>query len=103
MLNTKNLSYKRIAQLLVAIMSAMFIVSIAEIALESSHDCTGEDCPICASIETCTHNLKLLGSGKTESTSSIIIAVIVFASLISQKPIAAIMPSLITKKTRLDN
>ena len=39
------------------------ILSLSYIAREEIHDCSGEDCPICACIHQAEQNLKNLGTG----------------------------------------
>ena len=45
------------------------------LALESNHDCIGEDCPVCACLEQCGQVIRLMGTGLLAD------AVILFAAL----------------------
>ena len=45
------------------------IFSLFYIAREEIHDCSGEDCPICACIHQAEQNLKNLGTGVVISSS----------------------------------
>lgn len=75
----------------VALFSMLFIVK------EADHDCTGENCPICACIHQAEQTLKQLGTGDTgkalvvPALSSVIVTLFLVGlftpcvSLISQK------------------
>ncbi|MGN0665513.1 MAG: hypothetical protein ACI4KF_03195 [Huintestinicola sp.] len=41
------------------------IFSFSFIALESGHDCTGEDCPICEAVVHCEEAVQTLGTAET--------------------------------------
>ena len=68
-------------QILVAIMSAVMIISIIISVLflvhETNHDCTGEDCPICAMMEIVSNNLESMGVGM-----AVVFAAVVFAAFV---------------------
>ncbi|WP_044915127.1 MULTISPECIES: hypothetical protein [unclassified Butyrivibrio] len=56
-----------IVNFLVAIlgMTMVFVVLFSAIfvATESLHDCTGDECPVCAILHQCENNLNQLGDG----------------------------------------
>ena len=70
MKKTKTIAAFIMAVVIIAVMfsSAFFI------AVKSEHDCTGEDCHVCASISVCKENLKTF-SGKTVSVKTISLGV----------------------------
>lgn len=80
----------------VALFSMLFIVK------EADHDCTGENCPVCACIHQAEQTLKQLGTGDTGRTlivpalSSVIVA---FSLAVLFTPCV----SLISQKVRLNN
>ena len=50
---------KRIAVITVSLIMALSLLfSVAYIAAEAEHDCTGEECVICARIEVCVNTLR---------------------------------------------
>ena len=54
---------KRIAAGVMALMMLALIgFSAFCIAAEAEHDCTGEDCPVCACVRQCGKTLRLLGT-----------------------------------------
>ncbi len=56
--------YKRIAAGIMGIlMLLIMLLSAFYIASEADHDCTGEDCPICACIQQCENTLRQIGYG----------------------------------------
>lgn len=51
------------ALLLGAAVLAAFLLSAFFLAAEAGHDCTGEDCPICAVLQMCEETVHKLGTG----------------------------------------
>ena len=49
---------KLIAPILAAIILLTFFMSLLFVIHEAHHNCTGEDCPICARIEACISTVK---------------------------------------------
>ncbi len=64
---------KTIAAFIMAVVIMAVIVSSALfIAVKSEHNCTGEDCTVCASISVCKDKLKTFSSGTVfENTISL--------------------------------
>lgn len=61
---------KRIAAVILAVLVLLAVaVSLFVVAFEATHDCTGEDCRICAIVAVCHSTLKAL------SDASAIVAV----------------------------
>lgn len=100
---SKKLKYKRIAAGIIGIMMLFItLFSAFYIASEADHDCTGEDCSICACIQQCENTLHQTGDGAA-SQSAVIIPVVfmlVFAVLF-----VAVFPqgTLVSRKVRLNN
>ncbi len=50
-----------------AILALLLVIMVAAasgfIAAETGHDCSGEDCPICACLEVCQQALEQMGDG----------------------------------------
>ena len=93
----------RIAVFLVSIMLLVtMLLSVIFIAAEFEHDCTGDDCPICACIYQCQKSLSLLSTGCT-AVFSFTISYVCVTFLI--KVIECIFRSvtLITQKVRLND
>ena len=49
---------KFIAPILAAVILLTFFMSLLFVIHEAHHNCTGEDCPICARIEACISTVK---------------------------------------------
>lgn len=103
MCNSKTVNVKRIAagimglvMLIIVLFSAFFI------AAEADHDCTGEDCPICACIGQCENMLRGIGDGTAAPLSAVIpvLLILFFAALLVAE---FSQETLITKKVRLNN
>lgn len=58
------------AFLLVTLCSLLFLVKAA------NHDCTGEDCPICAQISEAENTLKKLGSGNPSGSTAVVVFIL---------------------------
>ena len=76
--------------LLVMMFSAIFIVS------HTDHDCTGEDCPVCACLQQCENILHGTGDGSWFTASGIIPVVLItgfilvsYSIVISDTPVSA--------------
>ena len=65
MCNSMNENIKRITAGILGIMM-LFVVMFSAffLAAEVDHDCSGEDCPICACIEQCEQTLHSFAGGK---------------------------------------
>lgn len=82
--------------LVIVLFSAFFI------AFEMSHDCEEEDCPICAVMQQCENNLRMIAGGASSAASSFIP---VFIILFSAAFFAAALPleTLVKRKVRLND
>ena len=82
----------------VLLLSGFFIVTHIE------HECTGEDCPVCAELQECAATIRLI----TEAAGTG--AIVIFAYIITQKLLSSYQTglylcpvSLVSLKIRLDN
>ncbi len=50
--------FRLAASIMAAVIVAAFVLSLFFVIHEADHDCTGEDCPICARIEACINTAK---------------------------------------------
>ncbi len=85
-----------LAMLVVMLFSAFYIT------MESSHDCDGDGCPICAMIQQCENNLNQIGSGL------ILLATIVgvthlLSACIKKADGFFMYPTLVSNMVRLNN
>ncbi len=100
---SRVLRHMRIAAGIMGIMMLFIMLfSAFYIAAEADHDCTGEDCPICACIQQCENTLHQISGGIT--SQAVIIIPIVFM-LISAFPYAVcfLRETLVSRKVRLNN
>lgn len=91
---------------LVFLTCAMFIIvtffSILFIVKEADHDCTGENCPVCACIHQAEQTLKQLGgadAGQAPKIPAPVPVIVAFSFTILLVPRA----SLISQKVRLND
>ena len=94
---------KRITAILMMIFVLMFLLlSIHIIAHEEYHECTGDDCPVCALIQISSNGLReLCGGTPAIATISVIIIFSLMVQIISNETCAISTP--VTRKTRLNN
>ena len=53
--------FRFLSGVLAAVLAVVMLSSMAYIAVEADHDCSGEDCAICHQIGVCENLLKSLG------------------------------------------
>ena len=94
---------KRMISLFIcAVMICTALFSILFIEKELNHDCTGADCPICASVHQAEQTLKQIGSGIVDA-SGVLTVLIPFLMLISLSVFDIPDASLVSCKVRLNN
>lgn len=93
---------KTLASLICAVFIAVAFFSILFIAEEADHDCTGENCPICACIHHAEETLKQLGTG-TVGGSAVQPAVAMLAVTLICTFLLVPYASLISQKIRLND
>ena len=72
------------------------------IAAHADHDCTGEDCPVCAFIQQCENNIRGAGGGITY-ISVVILPVFLSFLLISADILSFQWGTPVSTKVRLNN
>lgn len=99
---TKNKRiYAYLAALLVTavlLLSGLFIVTYAQ------HDCTGEDCPVCAELQVCAATIRLITEAAGTGAIIILTYIITEKILLSYQSGLYLRPvSLVSLKIRLDD
>ena len=97
---------KKAQRILAGFTCAAFVIvaffSLLFIAKEANHDCTGEDCPVCACIHQAEQTLKQIGTGSSETAGAFapqFPLVVAFLCL----PLFVPVVSLISQKVRMNN
>ena len=85
-----------VMMLIVVLFSSFYIASHAD------HECTGEDCPICACIQQCENNIRGIGSG-VATISAVIIPVFIAFQFISYGVSLFRLSTPVSAKVRLNN
>ena len=82
----------------------LFVIfaSLFYIAEEENHNCTGEDCPICANIHMAEQNIKSLGTG-TIVHSTMNLVLLLFLVVVAGQALFVSITSLVSQKIRLNN
>lgn len=95
-------SNKIIAAIMGVMMLVVVLVSASYVAVEAVHDCTGEDCPICACINQCENTLRQVGGGVDFQADTVLP---VFFILIMAVPAAVSLTAEtpVSRKIRLNN
>ena len=96
---------KKILALLTAVMVAvLLLLSGFFIITHTEHDCIGEDCPVCAQLETCENGMRLLTQAAGMG------AVLAFAYIVTERIILLYLAgldlcpvSLVSLKIRLND
>ncbi len=84
------------------VLLTVVLFSAFYIAAEADHDCSGEDCLICACIRQCENTLRGVGSGSAALISFIVPVILILlaaASVIAAAP----QDTLVSIKVRLNN
>ena len=84
------------AFVIVAFFSLLFIVN------GTHHDCTGEDCPVCACIHQAEQTLKQIGAGSSETAGAFAPQFPLFVAFLCL-PLVVPVVSLISQKVRMNN
>ena len=85
----------------VAMVFAMFFSSFF-IASHVDHDCTGEDCPICACIQQCENTIRGIGSG-IAATSAVIMPLMIALVITSFGVLSFQWNTPVSAKVRMNN
>lgn len=95
-------SGKITAIFLILIVLLFLFISTYFIAYEADHECTGEDCPICALLQMSENSLRQLGSGApaAAAVSSLFILILVMQVCTGD---SITLPTPVSRKTRLNN
>ena len=88
--------------IMAVMMLVVMLVSSFFIAAHTDHDCTGEDCPICACIQQCENTIRGIGSGIT-AESAVIIPVLISLLIISFGVPSFQRDTPVSAKVRLNN
>lgn len=99
------IKYKRALSFVTAFfVTAVLLLSSLFIVTHTNHDCSGEDCPVCAELEACAATIRLI----TEAVG--MGAVVIFAYIANQKFLTTYLTgrnlrpvSLVSLKIRLDD
>ncbi len=95
--------HKRIAAcIMVMLMLFIMLFSAFYIAAEADHDCTGEDCPICACIVLCENTLHQIGTGGS-SLAAVIIPIFFLLVSVFLFAVPFLQETLVSRKIRLNN
>ncbi len=87
---------------LILVVILFLLVSTYFIAHEADHECTGEDCPVCALIQMSENSLRQLGSGTPAAAvaSSLCVLLLVMQFCTGD---SITFPTPVSRKTRLNN
>lgn len=99
-------SGRRIKRILSGTMAALFLAvmlfSSFFIAVEADHDCTGEDCPICAVIHQCENTLRSVNDGQAVQAVIVPFMLSCLLAAFLYKPYL-VQETPVSEKVRMDN
>lgn len=99
----QNLKSRRITAW-VAMLATVFVMLFSGIYLaeHAEHNCTGNDCPICAVINQCSNNLKTIGTAAIIASASLFVFPLLQGSVLAVSKIVS-CNSLFSQKVRMNN
>ena len=98
----RSKSQRNVAILLGIVILLALLLSAFCIVAEIDHDCTGENCPICACIQQCENNIRQMGDGTVAMIAAVLlIAVFLLPPLFIVTNLS--QATLVTQKVRLNN
>lgn len=71
---------KILAPCIVILMLSVMVFSVMFIVSETDHDCTGEDCPVCALIQQCEQTVRSIGGGASAAAVSLLFSAFIIAA-----------------------
>lgn len=98
----QNKRTRHLALLICLCFIFVFLFSLTYITVEANHDCTGENCPICACIHSAERTLQQMGSGVMLSFLVISSLITILSSFISRLPIFPCTTP-VSQKIRMNN
>ena len=90
------------AGLITVLMLAILLCSSLFIAIEAHHDCAGEDCSVCAMIETCENVLNRAVDSASAGAAAII-PVVLSALVFLTSATDVLFATPVSQKIRLNN
>ncbi len=75
--STLSKMYRTFAGIMAVMMFFVVLFSAIFIVLHSDHDCTGEDCPVCACLQLCESILHSTGDGPKFTASGVNPAILI--------------------------
>ncbi len=93
---------KAAAGLLSALLLFVLLFSAFYIAEEHDHDCSGEDCPVCACILQCENTLHQMGSGVAVRTAVVTAIILILSVFVFSLPVS-VQETLVSQKIRLND
>ena len=98
-----NKNKQKISALLIsAALIAVLSLSLIFLVKEAGHQCTGEDCPVCAGIHQIRQSIRQIGGG--EAVEAAAVPALIVSALLAFSSVSYVSStSLITQKVRMDN
>ena len=95
-------NFKRIAAGIMGIVMLVIVLLFSfYVAEEADHDCTGDDCPICACMQQCESVLHQVGDGTVQVSVAAPVVFLFLFVLFSVRGIA--QETLVSRKVRLND
>ncbi len=91
------------ARFFAVVITLALLLSIAFLVKEADHTCTGEECPICAMMEQCSHTIRLLGAGVLLGLSGTFLSAAFLWSEPKSRRNFLVYSSLVTQNIRMND
>lgn len=98
-----NRKHRAITAIIVAaFVVSIMLLSVFFVATEQHHDCTGDDCPVCAVLQMCEASLQQTGDG---GVSFIVMALLLLAaiSFVSYAGVEVVPITPVSAKVRMNH
>lgn len=93
---------RRNALILSVLFLTITLASLFYIAKESKHDCTGEDCPICAVMQQAEQVIKEFGTGAAAPAVFTVI-VLLLSAVVYGYVMEMVCPTPVDRRVRMNN
>lgn len=93
---------KRFSAVMAFIIALCFVLSVLFVVFEAEHDCSGDDCQICQTVNTCLH---LLDNTTPKPDTAAAVMPVIYALVLVMGALSACLCSenLITLKVKLSD
>ena len=102
MMQSENRKKRLLAGMLGMVFLVAVLLSTFYLVAEAGHDCTGEDCPICACMQQCENTLHTMAYGGVLAVVAVLPMFLLFFRVLSEAS-KMVQETPVTRKVRMNN